>query len=109
MIPLTAVNFSDISYSFGTASWSIDIFGRTTNAKRIAKAYKEQLEDFEQASKSELVAAVSSLYFTLQMLDAQILATDAAEANWASSVEEGSATGAAANPGIAAHGDKVSD
>lgn len=85
--PSTSLNFSDISYSFGTASWSIDIFGRTTNAKRIAKAYKEQLEDFEQASRSELVAAVSTLYFTLQMLDAQILATDAAEANWASSVE----------------------
>lgn len=85
--PSNSVDFSKLAYSLGSASWEIDIFGRTTNQKRIAKAVRDQLEDFEQAARAELVAAVANLYYNLQMLDAQILATDAAEANWSSSVE----------------------
>lgn len=85
--PSQPVNPSNLSYTFGTASWEIDIFGRVTNQKRIAKSYRDQMEDFEQAARAELVSAVAYVYFTLQMLDAQIEATDEAENNWAESVD----------------------
>lgn len=75
------------TYGFGSASWEIDIFGRLTNQKRIAGMSLEQAADFEQAARVELVAAVASVYFNLQMLDAQIAAADSAEVNWAGSVE----------------------
>lgn len=75
------------TYGFGSASWEIDIFGRLTNQKRIAGMSLEQAADFEQAARVELVAAVASVYYNLQMLDAQIAAADSAEVNWAGSVE----------------------
>ncbi|MCQ2180816.1 MAG: TolC family protein [Bacteroidales bacterium] len=81
------VDMSKLSYSFGMASWEIDIFGRVTNRKRIAQSYRDQLSDYEQAARVELVSAVASLYFTLQMLDAQVAATDSATSNWKASVE----------------------
>lgn len=76
-----------LNYSLGTLSWEIDIFGRVTNRKRIAKMVKQEMEDLEQACRCELVASVATLYYSLQNIDAQILATDAAEQNWASSVQ----------------------
>lgn len=83
---VTFANPSAITYTFGTASWEIDIFGRITNNKRIAKAYRDQMMDFEQAARTELIASVATLYYNLQMLDAQIAATDTAERNWEKSV-----------------------
>lgn len=84
--PSGTVDFSKLSYTLGSASWEIDIFGRTTNKKRIARALRDQIADYEQAARAELVAAVATTYYNLQMLDAEIAATDSAEANWASSV-----------------------
>ena len=81
-----ASNTSSLTYTMGTAAWEIDIFGRLTNRRRIAKMTVEQMKDYEQAARTELVAAVATLYYTLQMLDAQIAATDAAEMNWKESV-----------------------
>lgn len=78
----TEHDFSNLSYTLGTASWEIDIFGRVTNRKRIAKMYGEQMKDFEQAARAELIASVAEMYFNLQMLDASIAASDSAVANW---------------------------
>lgn len=75
------------SYGFGTASWEIDIFGRLTNKLRIAKASKKEQEDYVQAATVELVSAVATTYYTLQMLDAQIQTTEEAILNRAQSVE----------------------
>lgn len=77
---------STLTYTMGTAAWEIDIFGRLTNRKRIAKMTVEQMKDYEQAARTELISAVATLYYTLQMLDAQIAATDEAEKNWKESV-----------------------
>lgn len=85
--PSGAMDFSKFSYNLGSASWEIDIFGRTTNKKRIAQSVRDQVADFEQAARAELVAAVATTYYSLLMLDAQIAATDSAEANWSSSVK----------------------
>lgn len=69
------------AFNFASASWEIDIFGRLTNRKRIAKASLDEMRDYEQAVRSELIAAVAGLYFKLQTLDAQIEAADSAEVN----------------------------
>jgi len=76
-----------MSYGFGSASWEIDIFGRLTNKLRIAKASKKEQEDYVQAAKVELVSAVATTYYTIQMLDAQLLTTEEAIKNRAQSVE----------------------
>lgn len=76
-----------LSYSFGQASWELDIFGRLTNKKRIAKASKKEMEAYYQAVRSELVAAVAETYYTLLMLDAQIITADSAIITWKESVE----------------------
>lgn len=75
------------AYTFGSASWELDIFGRITNRKRIAKSEREMARDFEQAARVELVSAVATTYYELLVIDAQIAATDSAEANWKKSVE----------------------
>lgn len=54
-----------------TASWQIDIFGGITNAKRKAKALYLQSREYEQAVKTQLIASVANLYYTLLMLDSQ--------------------------------------
>jgi len=76
-----------LSYGFAQASWEIDIFGRLTNRKRIAEAALKQSKDFEQATRSELIAAVAQTYYSLLMLDAQIITNDSAELYWKRSVE----------------------
>lgn len=84
-----SVNYSNasLSYGFAQASWEIDIFGRLTNRKRIAEAALKQSRDYEQAARSELIAAVAQTYYTLLMLDAQIITNDSAELYWSRSVE----------------------
>lgn len=69
-----------------TASWELDIFGRVTNAKRRAKAAWLQSEAYEQAVKTQLVAAVANSYYTLLMLDAQYAIAQSTEAAWSESV-----------------------
>lgn len=69
-----------------TASWELDIFGKTTNAKRRAKAAYEQSKEYEQAVKTQLVAAVANTYYTLLMLDSQYEIAIATEAAWKESV-----------------------
>ena len=52
-----------------TASWQIDIFGGLTNAKRKAKALYLQSREYQQAVRTQLIASVANLYYTLLMLD----------------------------------------
>ncbi len=53
------------------ASWQIDIFGGITNAKRRAKASYSQSQEYRQAVRSQLIAGIANLYYTLLMLDKQ--------------------------------------
>ncbi len=69
-----------------TASWELDVFGRITNAKRRAKAAFEQSKEYEQAVKTQLVAAVANTYYTLLMLDSQYEIAVSTEAAWKESV-----------------------
>ena len=69
-----------------TASWELDIFGKVTTAKRRAKAAYEQSKEYEQAVKTQLVAAMANAYYTLLMLDSQYEIAVATEAAWKESV-----------------------
>lgn len=69
------------------ASWQIDIFNGLTNAKRKAKALYLQSREYEQAVKTQLIASVANLYYTLLMLDSQYTVTEETAAKWRQSVE----------------------
>ena len=68
------------------ASWEFDIFGRTLNSLRGAKAAKAQMLDYEQASHCGLIAGVANTYYTLLMLDAQLATAQETERTWAETV-----------------------
>lgn len=57
----------------GAVSWEIDIFGKATAAKREARASLEKSYAYRQAVQTSLVASVASTYYTLLMLDEQII------------------------------------
>lgn len=70
-----------------TAGWQIDIFNALTNAKRRAKALYAQSEEYEQAVRTQLIASVANLYYTLLMLDSQYEVSRETAAQWRKSVE----------------------
>ena len=69
-----------------SASWEIDIFGRTLNSLRGAKAAKQQALDYEQAARCGLIAGVANAYYTLLMLDAQLQTAEENEQTWAKTI-----------------------
>lgn len=69
-----------------SASWEIDIFGRTLNSLRGAKAARQQALDYEQASRCGLIAGVANAYYTLLMLDAQLQTAEKNEQTWAKTI-----------------------
>ncbi len=70
-----------------TASWQINIFNGLTNAKRYAKALHLQSMEYEQAVKTQLIAGIANLYYTLLMLDSQYEVTSQTAEKWAQSVQ----------------------
>lgn len=54
------------------ASWEIDLFGNLRNAKKNTQAVLLQNEAYAQAVRSELVASIANLYYSLLMLDEQV-------------------------------------
>lgn len=76
------------SYSLpAAASWEVDIFGRLTNAKRVAQAAMLQSEDYSQAVRSQVISSVANTYYTLLMLDEQLAISQQTEQTWRESVE----------------------
>ncbi len=55
------------------AGWEIDIFGKKTNEKRRSRAALEMSKDYEQAALTGLIASVATQYYTLVMLDEQLV------------------------------------
>lgn len=66
----------------GAASWEIDIFGKVTAAKHEARASLEKSYAYRQAVHTRLVASVASTYYTLLMLDEQIIIAEQTMQNW---------------------------
>ena len=75
------------SYTIGgSASWEIDIFGKTTNAKRGAQEALESSRAYTQAVQTNLIATIANGYYTLLMLDEQLRISRETLANWQKSV-----------------------
>lgn len=68
-------------------SWQVDIFGSLTNKKRETEALYEQMRDFEQAARAELIANTASLYYQLLMLDRQLQVVRETEVLWQKSID----------------------
>ena len=69
-----------------TASWELDIFGRLRNAKQQAKALYAQSKDYQQAVRTQLIAGIADVYYTLLMLDEQLAISQQTEEAWKETV-----------------------
>ena len=54
------------------ASWSIDLFGNLLNAKRSSQAALIATRDYELVVKTQLIANIANMYYTLLMLDREL-------------------------------------
>ena len=70
-----------------SASWEIDVFGKVTNAKRGAKAALEGSRAYEQAVQTQLVATIANSYYTLLMLDRQLVINKETLESWSRTVK----------------------
>lgn len=70
-----------------TASWQLGIFGQTTTNVRMAKSQASYAQDYKQAVQVNLAAYVTSLYYTLVMLDRQLEVAVQTDALWEESLE----------------------
>lgn len=81
-----------------TASWELDIFGRMRNAKSQVKALLEQSHDYRQAVRTQLIASIANVYYTLLMLDEQLAISECTQQSWKETVD---ATRALMDAGLA--------
>lgn len=71
------------TYSIPAAiSWEVDIFAKILNKKRGAKAYKEEMQDYQQAVHSQIVCGVANVYYSLVMLHQQLGLTKRTSEIW---------------------------
>ena len=70
-----------------TASWQAGIFGQVATKKRLAKAKRQQLDDYRQAVQTALAANVASTYYQLIMLDRQLQILRETQVVWEESLE----------------------
>lgn len=68
-------------------SWEVDIFAKILNRKRGAKVYVEQMEDYLQAVKSQIVCAVASSYYSLMLMHQQLDLAERTSVIWKDQVE----------------------
>ena len=58
------------------ASWSIDLFGNLLNQKRSAQMALLATKDYQLVVKTNLIANIANMYYTLLMLDKQLEIVD---------------------------------
>lgn len=63
-------------------SWEIDAFGKLTNAKRSAQVAVEQMQDYEQAARSQIICGIASTYYTIMLLNQQLDLTKRTSEIW---------------------------
>jgi NodT family efflux transporter outer membrane factor (OMF) lipoprotein len=69
------------------ASWEIDVFGKTLNTNRRAKAAVLQSEAYQQAVRSQIIAGVANCYYTIAMLEKQLEISRETEVLWGKNVQ----------------------
>lgn len=70
-----------------SASWEIDLFGKTLNSKRAAQAGLENNKAYKQGVQTQLIAGIANTYYTLLMLDKQLEITLQTADVWRDNVE----------------------
>jgi len=68
-------------------SWEVDIFGKILNRKRGAQVSLEQMEEYRQAVRSQIICSVASCYYSLQLLHEQLRLTENTSVIWKDQVE----------------------
>lgn len=58
------------------ASWSLDLFGNLLNQKRSAQMVLLATKDYQLVVKTNLIANIANMYYTLMMLDKQLEIVD---------------------------------
>lgn len=69
------------------ASWEIDVFGKILNTKRGASESYRQMQDYEQAVRSQIIGGVANCYYAIAAIEAQLRLSRATAESWASSVQ----------------------
>lgn len=67
-------------------SWEVDIFGKLLNSKRGAKEGVLKSQAFQQAARSQIIAAVANCYYAIAALESQLSLSRATAENWRQSV-----------------------
>lgn len=70
-----------------SASWEIDLFGKTLNNKRAAQASVKQTEAYKQGVQIQVIGGIANTYYTLMMLDKQLDITRGTAEIWKRNVE----------------------
>ncbi len=70
-----------------TASWEIDVFGKTLNSKRGAEASYRQMQNYQQAVRSQIIGAVANCYYGIGALQSQIKLSEETANIWKENVE----------------------
>lgn len=69
------------------ANWEIDAFGKILNRKRGAKVSLEQMQDYEQAVRSQIICGVANTYYALVLLNQQLNLSKRTAKIWKDQVE----------------------
>lgn len=68
-------------------SWEVDVFAKLLNAKRGAEATYAMTKDYEQAVRSQIIAAVANCYYAISSLKSQIELSEETRQIWATNVQ----------------------
>lgn len=70
-----------------SVQWEIDVFGKILNRKRGAKVSLEQMEEYQAATRSQVISAVANVYYSLVLLHQQLDLTERTSVIWKDQVE----------------------
>ncbi len=79
------MSMSSLSWSYTlplSVQWEVDVFGKILNRKRGAQMTLEMQEAYEQATRSQIIAAVANCYYSLVMLEQQLGLTQRTSEIW---------------------------
>ena len=76
------------SYTIPLAiNWEVDVFAKILNRKRGAQVNKEQMMEYEQAVRSQIICGVANTYYAIMLLNQQLDLTKRTSEIWKDQVE----------------------
>lgn len=67
--------------------WEIDVFGKILNRKRGARITLEQMQEYQAATRSQIISAVANVYYYLVLMKQQLALTERTSEIWKDQVE----------------------